>query len=74
MGGKFIIILDIQRSLVKPDTFNRINQMLHLLDDISGNKLNKILSNVIQLSGRFIYLDDFPGNQSVWTNKVPLYM
>jgi hypothetical protein len=34
----------------------------------------KIYSNVIHLSGRFIYLDDFAGNQSVWINEARLYM
>jgi hypothetical protein len=29
---------------------------------------------VIQLSGRFIYLDNFPGNQSVRINEAPLFI
>jgi hypothetical protein len=44
--------------------------MLHLPEDYSiGNKIYQALSNVIQLSRHFIYLDDFPGNQSVWINE-----
>jgi hypothetical protein len=33
----------------------------------------KIYSNVIHLSGRFIYPDDFAGNQSVRINEAQLY-
>jgi hypothetical protein len=40
-------------------------RMLHYPDDISGNKLYENLSNVINLSGRFAYPDNFAGNQSV---------
>jgi hypothetical protein len=32
------------------------------------------LSLVIQLSGRFIYPDDFPGNQSVRINEAPQFI
>jgi hypothetical protein len=47
--------------------------MLHYPDDISGNKLYENLSNVIHLSGRFVYPDDFAGNQSVRINEARLY-
>jgi hypothetical protein len=47
--------------------------MLHYPDDISGNKLYKNLSIVIHLSGRFVYPDDFAGNQSVRINEARLY-
>jgi hypothetical protein len=49
-------------------------RMLHYPDDISGNKLYENLSNMIHLSGRFVYPDDFAGNQSVRINEVRLYM
>jgi hypothetical protein len=49
-------------------------RMLHYPDDISGNKLYENLSNVIHLSGRFVYPDDFGGNQSVRINEARLYM
>jgi hypothetical protein len=48
-------------------------QMIHYPDDISGNKLYENLSNVIHLSGRFFYPDDFAGNQSVRINEARLY-
>ena len=48
-------------------------RMLHYPDDISGNKLYENLSNVIHLSGRFVYPDDFAGNQSVRINEARLY-
>jgi hypothetical protein len=48
--------------------------MLHYPDDISGNKMYENQSNVIHLSRRFVYLDDFAGNQSVRINEAPLYM
>ena len=49
-------------------------RMLHYPDDISGNKLYENLSNVIHLSGRFVYPDDFAGNQSVRINEARLYI
>jgi hypothetical protein len=49
-------------------------RMLHYPDDISGNKLYENLSNVIHLSGRFVYLDNFAGNQSVRINEARLYI
>jgi hypothetical protein len=49
-------------------------RMLHYPDDISGNKLYENLSNVIHLSGRFIYPDDLAGNQSVRINETRLYI
>jgi hypothetical protein len=48
-------------------------RMLHYPYDISGNKLYENLSNVIHLSGRFVYPDDFAGNQSVQINEARLY-
>jgi hypothetical protein len=48
-------------------------RMLHYPDDISGNKLYENLSNVIHLSGRCVYPDDFAANQSVWINEARLY-
>jgi hypothetical protein len=48
--------------------------MIHYPDDISLNKLNENLSNVIHLSGRFVYPDDFAGNQSVRINEARLYI
>jgi hypothetical protein len=47
-------------------------RMLHYPDDISGNKLYENLSNVLHLSGHFIYPDDFAGNQSVRINEARL--
>jgi hypothetical protein len=48
--------------------------MHHYPDDISGNKLYENLSNVIHLSGCFVYPDDFAGNQSVRINEARLYI
>jgi hypothetical protein len=33
-----------------------------------------ILKVVIQLSGHFVYADDYAGDQTVWINEVQLYM
>jgi hypothetical protein len=48
-------------------------RMLHYPDDTFGNKLYENLSNMIHLSGHFVYPDDFAGNQSVRINKARLY-
>jgi hypothetical protein len=48
-------------------------RMLHYPDDISGNKLHENLSNVIHLSERFVYPDDFAGNQSIRINEARLH-
>jgi hypothetical protein len=48
-------------------------RMFHYPDDITGNKLYENLSNVIHLSGRFVYPYDFAGNQSVRINEARLY-
>jgi hypothetical protein len=53
---------------------NPLIQMHHYPDDIFGNKLYENLSNVTYLSGRFVYPDDFAGNQSVRINKARLYI
>jgi hypothetical protein len=58
-------------SLVNPDA---INLDASTLDDFSGNNIYEYLLNVIQLSGRFIYLDNISRNQSVRIYEAPLYM
>jgi hypothetical protein len=49
-------------------------RMHHYPDDISGIKLYENLSNVIHLSGRFVYPDNFAGNQSVRINEARPYI
>jgi hypothetical protein len=49
--------------------------LLHLSGEFSGQQHVLVLkdqSDVIHLSGLFIYLDDFPWSQSVSINEVPL--
>jgi hypothetical protein len=49
-----------------------LSWMLDHMDNVSGEQTIEDISNVIHLSGRFIYPDDFTGNKSFQIKDVPL--
>jgi hypothetical protein len=65
-----IFFFHIQWSLVNPDAINPDASLSGRY--FWGTNYMKIYSNVIYLSGRFVYLDDFAGNQSVRINEARL--